>query len=148
MHISPHYTLHMDNATDAWGQGTAPQSAGPTISPITLIQHPPPLHVATHPGNTLSICSITLKTLKQDPLLVHQCHGALSVSHISKGMQSGLVLGWPRNLSFFEKLALHYFGIVHGLTQECKWHVAEGRGTIRHSLVDRFRNCLYKSFDW
>ena len=31
----------MDRATDAWGQGTAPQSAGPTISPITLIQHPP-----------------------------------------------------------------------------------------------------------
>ena len=146
MHISPHYTLHMDRATDAWGQGTAPQSAGPTISPITLIQHHPPLHVATHPGNTLSICSITLKTLKQAPLLVQ--HGALSVSNISKGMQSGLVLGWPRNLSFFEKLALHYFGIVHGLTQECKWHVAEGRGTIRHSLVDRFRNCLYKSFDW
>ena len=111
MHISPHYTLHMDRATGAWGQGTAPQSAGPTISPITLIQH-----VATHPGNTLSICSITLKTLKQDPLLVHQCHGALSVSHISKGMQSGLVLGWSRNLSFFEKLALlHNFGIVHGI---------------------------------
>ena len=104
----------MDRARDAWGPGTAPQSAGPTISPITLIQHHPPLHVATHPGNTLSICSITLKTLKQDPVLVH--HGPLSVSHISKGMQSGLVLGWPRNLSFFEKLALqHNFGIVHGI---------------------------------
>ena len=141
MHISPHYTLHMDRATNAWGPGTAPQSAGPTISPITLIQHHPPLHVATHPGNTLLICSITLKTLKQNPLQVR--HGALSVSHISKGMQSGLVLGWPRNLSFFEKLVLHYFGIVPGLTQECSWHVAEGKGIIRHSLVDRFCNCLY-----
>ena len=143
MHISPHYTLHMDNATDAWGQGTAPQSAGPTISPITLIQHPP----STTRCNATREHSFNLLNHFEDPEAGPSASPpwcpALSVSYISKGMQSGLVLGWPRNLSFFEKLALlHYFGIAHGLTQECQWHFAVGKGIIKHSLVDRFRNCF------